>query len=50
LTVDEVIDMIHEEFKGVKVTNFNSVDDAVKVAASALKYLYDHIEKKDDKI
>lgn len=47
MTVDDVINMIHEEFQGVKSAHFSSTDEAIKVAASALKYLYDQIEDKD---
>lgn len=48
MTVDDIINMIHEEFQGVKAAHFNSVDDAIKVAASSLKYLYEQIEDKKE--
>ena len=48
MTVDDIINMIHEEFQGVKAAHFSSTDEAVKVAASALRFLYEHIEDKEE--
>ena len=47
LTKDELLDQIDEAYNNAMPVSFSTVEDALKVAGSALKWLTDQCEDED---